>query len=334
MILTTIISVRLIEYSTIRNQRYAKNNKWFDLLSKESYEIYLVQYPIIFFVQGLPVFDFIKNILVIILVFVMAHLLSGLTNKSKHQKAKLLVLTAIIIIGSFVFINQKDYSDEMKELENKLNDNLKVTEQQNNEFLNRVEEEKQEENEEKTTNAKIVNIEEEKTKIEEKVKQLPVIGVGDSVLLGASDELYKMFPNGYFDGKVSRTISGGKEVLQDLKDQGKLSNTLVLALANNGDYSTKKNESLMELIGDREVYWVNAVLADDPKFNDSFKEFASNYPNIHIIEWDVASKDHSEYFYADGIHLKPDGVRAYVDTIYEAIFNNYWETFKKDNGIE
>ena len=335
MILTTIISVRLIEYSTIRNQRYAKDNKWFNLLAKESYEIYLVQYPIIFFVQGLPIFDVIKNIIIIILVFVMAHLLSNLINISKHKMQKLIALTAIIIIGSFVFINQKDYSDEMKELENKLNDNLKVTEQQNNEFLNRVEEEKKEEKkEEKTTNAKIVNIEEEKTKIEEKVKQLPIIGVGDSVLLGASDELYKMFPNGYFDGKVSRSITGGKDVLQELKNQGKLSNTLVLALANNGDYSTKRNEALMEVLEDREIYWVSAVLADDPKYNDNFKEFASNYPNIHIIEWEEVSKGHPEYFYADGIHLKPDGVRAYVDTIYEAIYNNYWENFKKDNGLE
>ena len=107
-----------------------------------------------------------------------------------------------------------------------------------------------------------------------------------------------------------------------------------MALANNGDYSTKRNEALMEVLEDREIYWVSAVLADDPKYNDNFKEFASNYPNIHIIEWEEVSKGHPEYFYADGIHLKPDGVRAYVDTIYEAIYNNYWENFKKDNGLE
>ena len=78
----------------------------------------------------------------------------------------------------------------------------------------------------------------------------------------------------------------------------------------------------MELLGDREIYWVNSVGADDPKFNERFKEFATNYSNLHIVEWDVAAKNHPEYFYADGVHLKGDGVKAYVDTIYETIYND------------
>ena len=147
--------------------------------------------------------------------------------------------------------------------------------------------------------------------------------MGDSVLLGATPKLLEYFPNGYFDGKVSRTILGGQEVLSELEAEGKLGNIVICALANNGDYITKRNKNFMEFIGDREVFWVDAVLADVPEFNAQFEEFAKDYPNLHIIHWEEASKDHPEYFYADGIHLKSPGMKAYAKVIFDAICDYY-----------
>ena len=344
MILTTIISTRLIQYSIIKNKKREKNNKIIDFLAKESYGIYLIQYPIIYFLQNISTNEIIKNTLIIILTIIMSIILSFLLNKrlkNKHLKRiKAICICVIIIIGSIILIAEKDYSNEMKELENILHENQKLSEEKNNEFLNSENEEKREPdegiNEEKDekveeSSSDIENIEDKKNKIIEKVKQLPIVGVGDSVLLGVTDELQERFPNGYFDSKISRTIVGGKEVLQKLKNQGKLSDTLILVLANNGDYSDKKNRDLMDLVEDREIYWVNAVGADDPKFNERFKEFASNYPNIHIVEWDEAAKNHPEYLYADGVHIKGSGIKAYVDTIYNAICNNYWKKYEKEN---
>ena len=322
MFITTIISIRLIEYSI---NGINKNNKLVEFLSRESYGIYLVQYPVIFFLQNMPSVDVIKIPLIIIITFAMSLILNLLTKNNSKLIAKIICII-VIIIGGFLLLTQKDYSEEMNDLQNVLNENSKANEKQNNDFLNSKNEVKEESV--KEVSATKEDIEKEKKKIAQTVKQLPIIGVGDSVLLGVSNKLRKIFPNGYFDGKVSRTIVGGKEVLQKLKNQGKLSNTLVLALANNGDYSDSKNRNLMKLVGDREVYWVNAVGADDPKFNSRFKKFASDYPNIHIVEWDVVSKGHPEYFYADGIHIKGDGIGAYANTIYEAIYNNYLEKRK------
>ena len=45
-------------------------------------------------------------------------------------------------------------------------------------------------------------------------------------------------------------------------------------------------------------------------------------------------KNHSEYFYADGIHLKEDGPKAYADTVYNAIFDHYLEEYKKEKEGE
>ena len=55
--------------------------------------------------------------------------------------------------------------------------------------------------------------------------------------------------------------------------------------------SDKRNKELMEIVEDRDVYWVSAVGADDPQFNDRFAEFAKDYKNIHIVEWDKAAKN-------------------------------------------
>ena len=88
----------------------------------------------------------------------------------------------------------------------------------------------------------------------------------------------------------------------------------------------------MEILGDRELYWVNAVGADDPTFNSKFREFAKDYPNIHIVEWDVVSKGHKEYFYADGIHTKGEGIKKYAETIYNTVYEDYLEKYKKAKG--
>lgn len=364
MVLATFISMRMIKYATV--QANTSNNKITKAFAKISYEIYLVQYPIMFFMQNLPINRFGKILIIIILtilISIIVHILVNYKTKNKILKAiKNIILGIIIIIGVFLVITEKDHTAEMKELEKVLNENAGVIEQKNEEFINNnniqetgtttenkqestIKEETQNENNKKTEskteetqiseNKEVeknevtqINQKAEKNianeeEIAEKVSNLPVVGIGDSVLLGAINELYKKFPNGYFDGKVSRNLSAGETILKDLKSKGKLTNTVILSLANNGDYSTKKNKQLMEIIGDRELYWVNAVGADDPTFNDKFREFAKDYPNIHIVEWDVVSKNHSEYFYADGIHPKGAGVKKYAETIYNAVFQDY-----------
>lgn len=210
----------------------------------------------------------------------------------------------------------------MKELEQKLNDNLKEIEKKNSEYINVIN------NERKEWKKVLEDMESGESKIKDMVTNLPVVGIGDSVLLAAAPGLYKVFPNGYFDGKVSRTIVGGRELLTTLIDEGKVGDTIILALANNGDYITKRNKDLMNVVGDRQVFWINAVLADVPEFNDQFKEFAKDYPNLHIIDWETASQGHPEYFYGDKIHIKGEGVTVYAQLVYDTIYNYYLEEYR------
>jgi hypothetical protein len=38
----------------------------------------------------------------------------------------------------------------------------------------------------------------------------------------------------------------------------------------------------------------------------------TRYPNARLVDWHDAGVDHPEYFWADGIHLRPEGAAAYA----------------------
>ena len=322
MLVTTFASLKIIEYSTIKS----KENKLINYLSKLSYELYLLQYPVIFFVGSLISNDILKNVVAILITISFSVLMYALINNTSHNKfTKIicyLIISAVFIYGGLIFANEKDYSKEMKELEIALNENLKEIENQNEIYLSNLNEAKD------RLNSLLQEMESGEAQIAEYVHNLPVVGIGDSVLLAASPGLKKVFPNGLFDGKVSRTIVEGREILSKLTIDGKVDDIIILALANNGDYIESRNTKLMEVVGDRQVFWINAVLADVPDFNDRFKEFAKDYPNIHIVDWENYSKNHPEYFYGDGIHVKGDGINAYAQLVYDAVYDYYLEEFK------
>ena len=123
------------------------------------------------------------------------------------MQLKKLLFGLIIISGLCIVITEKDYTSEMKELESILNENAKLAEERNNidknaeantteENENSKEADKTDSDEQKKSNINNVDDAIDEEKLAEKVKQLPVVGVGDSVMLTAVDGLYKVFPNG------------------------------------------------------------------------------------------------------------------------------------------
>ena len=131
MLIATLISTRLIEYSTLNSSNKEDTRKFVDVLSRTSYEIYLVQYPVIFFAQLLNVGDVLKNIIIIIATLVIAYILNLILSISSKKHSvflnwvKYILLGGVIIAGGVLFVLTKDNTAEMKELEDKLNGNLK-----------------------------------------------------------------------------------------------------------------------------------------------------------------------------------------------------------------
>ncbi|MBQ1379133.1 MAG: acyltransferase family protein [Erysipelotrichaceae bacterium] len=324
--LVTLLGVRVLDNGRSLFDTKKKADPILLYLASLSYEIYLVQYPLIFLfdLTRLPIW--LKAIFVIVTTLVAAVLLKrALMVKRKDIFG--MILASLIALGSvfgfYRFLAAKDYSKEMKELEDKLSENAKLIEEKNKEYEQSL---KQKEAE---IDAIFESVGDEKEAVKQLLEKMPVVGIGDSILIDVADAMYERFPSGYFDGKISRDLYAGNEIMENMKAEGTLSDLVILSLSVNGDYVEERNAYMMEILEDREVFWIDAVGADDPEFNERFEAFAQNYPNLHIVRWNEYSQGHPEYFYYDGIHVMEDGIDALADLIYDTVYNVYLDKYEQ-----
>lgn len=327
MVLSTIITCRLIDYGTLEN---GSNSNCFDKLIKSlssvSYEIYLIQYPIIYLIQTTN--NNIRISLIIILTLVLSYILHfSITNKNPKYKIMKYILLFIILImtvlGGYKYIQAKDYTNDMKKLEDQLSKNQEILKQKQQEYVSKIKEEQ-----DKWQDI-ISNIENGEKELEKMVKELPVVGIGDSVMLNATPSLYQIFPNGYFDAEVSRTAWVVNDIIYNLKNKNILGEPIILNLGANGDCSLECKIEIIDNCENREIFWLNTTNA--PYYNNELASFASNYNNIHVIDWYNISYGHPEYFIPDGIHLTNIGVEAYTKTIYDEIYKLYLNKYKEES---
>ncbi len=328
MLLSTLFALRLIDYSCVTDVN-EKNSfiRIIKYLSSISYEVFLVQYPVIFLFQYVKINLVLKVILIILITIIISSIIHFILKSDKKKLALKLLMGLIIIggcfYGEYVYFITEDHSKEMKELENELN--------KNEEEVRRKQEEYQREYEAslKEYEETLKNLDDNKANLKDLVDNLPVVGIGDSVMLGAVNSLNNVFPKGYFDAKVSRTAYAANDILVELKKAGTLGDYVIFNLGTNGDSSAKCKEEIMNTLGDREVYWITVTNDEEVHFNDKIKNYASKFDNVHVIDWAAASIGHPEYFYADGIHLTPPGRKAYAEVVYNAIYESVSEKIDK-----
>ena len=331
MLLATIITCRLIDYGI---NLFKKRNKT-DLITKSlssiTYEVYLVQYPVIFLLDNTFLDKPLRITLTIIITVLVSCLIHFAYNfRPKERKKNILrcIITACLIFISsysfYLFMIAKDYSEDMKRLENQLNENEKLMLAKQEEYIARLKEE--EANWQKTLDELASNEE----NLKEYITNTSLIGVGDSVMLGALEDLYEQFPKGYFDAKLSRTAWVVNGILKDLKSRNMLGNPIVFGLGANGDCPDSCKVEIMKTVEDRDVFWMNATNDKDVHVNARIAKFAENYDNLHVIDWETISQGHPEYFVADGIHLTASGRKAYTKAIYDAIYENYLDKIDQE----
>ena len=325
MIVVTIIACRIFDYAIWVKPSIKETpvERLIKMLAKLTYEFYLVQYPVIYAFQSVN----LSNSSMYLLIFTITLVISLVINYSVkfYQKNKVDIKRFIVFIGLLliscygivVLITSKDHSKEMKLLEKELADNQALILKKQEVYAQKIQEQKDE------LSKELELIEQNINNMDDFVKKLTVIGVGDSVMLGAVNNLYEMFPNGYFDAQVSRSTWTVNGILQDLKNKNMLGEVVVINMGANGDCSEACKEEIMKTIGNRKAFWLTNTCQETAYVNDNIIEFAKKYPNLHILDWKTLSNGHDEYFYADGIHLTIPGRIAYTEVIYNAIYNLY-----------
>ncbi len=331
MLFTTLITCKLIDSSINDNdENETITYKGIKFISNISYEIYLVQYPIIFFFQFLNITNYIKIPLIILIVIIVSYLLHFIVNyPSQSKKITILnyflksIIVIIYLFGVYTYITSENHTKEMNKLKDELAANEEMMQRKQEEYLINSQED------EEDWNKKLEELENGENGLKDVVTNLPVIGIGDSVMLGAAQDLYKTFPNGYFDAEVSRTAWVVNSILLNLKNNNMLKGPIILNLGTNGDCSLECKKEIIETCEGQDIFWVNVNKGDDIYFNDKLSSLQSSYENLHIIDWKSASQDHPEYFVSDQIHLTEIGRNAYVNVIYNSIYEVYLDKYKK-----
>ncbi len=326
MIITSILTCRIIDYATISTTSNLNIiEKIIKSLSNISYEIYLTQYPIIFIFQYITLQGNLKLPAIISLTIIVSYILRFSLAKVNNGKVlKYIVLTIILAIsgyGAYQYYLAEDHTLEMQQLKEQLAQNEQMLKESKAKYADMMKKEQED------WTKQLENLEADENNLNEVVANLPVVGVGDSVMLGALSNLQTQFPNGYFDAKVSRTAWKVAPILKDLDAQGMLGSPIILNLGANGDCSKYCKNEIMQIAKERQVFWLNTT--NNETANANLSSLAADYKNLHVIDWASISAGHKEYFYADGIHLTATGRGVYTQVIYDAIYQEYLNEYKE-----
>jgi peptidoglycan/LPS O-acetylase OafA/YrhL len=151
---------------------------------------------------------------------------------------------------------------------------------------------------------------------------MQVVAVGDSVMVSAADELTGVIDQLSMDAAIGRQIREVIEVLQAIADAGRMGNVVIIQVGNNGYLSAKKFDEMMQLLKDVQyVYILNCRVPRqwETTVNTVLAEGVTRHPNATLIDWYAASADHPEFFWNDGMHLRPEGAKAYTELIVEQL---------------
>lgn len=159
-------------------------------------------------------------------------------------------------------------------------------------------------------------------------RDVQVLAIGDSVMLGASNYLRKSVDAALVDAKLGRQVSTAIRLLQAYKDANRLPATVIVHLGNNGTFTENQFTEMMRVLADvPRVVFINTKVPrkwQDPN-NGALVRGAQLYPNVQVVDWNSASASHPEWFWRDGIHLRPEGAQIYADLIAAALDESHYQ---------
>lgn len=149
-----------------------------------------------------------------------------------------------------------------------------------------------------------------------------VVFIGDSVSLGANEQLNEAFPHGLIDTKGERQASEAIALLEEYIDEGVVGDQVVISIGTNGVLSYEEMDSFVSLVGkDRELWYVNlrSPNAKDIDNNEIIDEYVERNDNMHLIDWNNATEGHEDWLIEDGIHLTWDGRDAFAKLVVDTM---------------
>jgi len=146
------------------------------------------------------------------------------------------------------------------------------------------------------------------------------LGIGDSVMLGAKDELHA-HGFGIVDAVKSRQFYSAPSRVRYWREAGKLPKNVVLHLGNNGVVVLSDCYHAVKAARHRKVFLVNLKVPRDWRAVDNRRlhRCAKHFRRAYLIDWYGHSHDHPGWFASDGYHLTGTGAAAYASFVSHRI---------------
>lgn len=151
-----------------------------------------------------------------------------------------------------------------------------------------------------------------------------VTAIGDSVMLGAATTLQQTLgpERTYIFAEVSLQFGAGVDRIQQLRAAGELGEEVVVQLGNNGTVDPDDFARMLESLRDAKKVVVLNVRVPRPwegQVNEVLAEGVKRYRNAVLVDWNAAGNAHPEFFWDDGIHLRPEGAQFYARLVAEQV---------------
>ena len=149
-----------------------------------------------------------------------------------------------------------------------------------------------------------------------------VFAVGDSVMLASATQLQRALPGIALDAQVSRQVSTGVTVVQQLAASGQLRPVVVFALGTNGTFSLGEMRQLIAAIGPhRKLVLVSTYEARpwESGNNRLITAAARRHRNVILANWYTTIEHRTNLLWSDEVHPQPPGARLYAHMVAAAV---------------
>lgn len=148
----------------------------------------------------------------------------------------------------------------------------------------------------------------------------PVTIVGESVTLGARDELKRRLPVSTVNAEISRDFVDSVDVVELLARENQLLPIVLAHIGNNGAVPDGELDRLLAAVGDRRLILTTVSVPRrwEQQVNSSLINFAGKHDNVELLDWQaVVAADRTLLF--DEVHLTKPGIQRYAAFLVEAI---------------
>lgn len=147
------------------------------------------------------------------------------------------------------------------------------------------------------------------------------LAIGDSVMLGAARALsYRGFE---VDARCARNPSEGLSILRQRRRRGTLPEIVVMALGTNIAISSRDIGQMLRTVGRRRTLMLVTPFREwHPFHTKPMRRVARRHPKrVKLIDWSARASGNRQWFWSDGTHLRPDGVRVYTRMLKRAAWS-------------